>query len=150
MNNRLAILGKCSTKYDAPFNDKTFDIWSYNIHKDADRLPRVDVWFDLHTNVMPNPKANVFRKDFPIRECEELVGGKYFNNTLSYLIAYAILKGYQEIWLYGTRFVNDQESRGREFNNVRELIFFARGKGIKVYAPSDKHIILKEYPEYGI
>lgn len=148
MNKKVAILGKCSTNLDAPFNDRTFDIWAFNVHKNASQFPRIDVWFDLHNNVAPNPNANVFRKDFPIKECEALVGGKYFNNSVSYLIAYAILKGYEEIWLYGMRFCNDKESRNGEYNNVRELIFFAKGKGIRVYAPSDK-VMLKEYPEYG-
>lgn len=148
MNDRVAILGKCSSKYDAPFNDKTFDIWCFNIHKDADRLPRVDTWFDIHATNF-NENADIKRADFPFKEVEDLIGGQYYNNSVSYLIAYAILKGYKEIWLYGMRFTNDNERRRHEYENVRELIFFAKGKGIKVFAPSDA-VMLKQYAYYGI
>lgn len=147
MNKKVAILGKVKTKFKAPFSDKSWDIWSMNIHSDAAKLPRVDLWFDIHS-VKPNPDADIKRKDFPIEEAEDLVRGKYFNNSVSYMIAYAILKGYEEIALYGMRFKDDKASRRSEYQNVRELIFFAKGRGIKVTAPADK-IMLKEYERYG-
>ena len=148
MVKKVAILGKVKTKFKAPFDDKSYDIWSMNIHSDAAKLPRVDLWFDIHAN-KPNPKADIKRENYPFKEAEKLMGGQYFNNTVSYMIAYAILKGYQEIALYGMKFTDDKASRRSEYQNVRELIFFAKGKGIKVTAPVDK-IMLKEYEYYGI
>jgi hypothetical protein len=59
------------------------------------------------------------------------------------------LKGYEEIALYGMRFVTDDQPRVEQYANVRELIFFAKGKGIKVTAPYDD-VMLKEYTLYGI
>ena len=146
MNKKVVILGKLPTKFKAPYNDPEWDIWTMNYH--AEQPTRVDVWFDIHAN-NPNPNATVTRENYPFKEAEELVGGQYFNNSVSYMIAYAILKGYEEIALYGMNFASDKESRKGEYINVRELIFFARGRGIKVTAPVDS-VMLREYPLYGV
>ena len=47
------------------------------------------------------------------------------------------------------RFYTDNEHRREEYQNVRELIFFAKGSGIKITAPYDE-VMLKEYEYYGI
>lgn len=145
-NSKVVILGKLPTKFDAPFDDESFDIWAFNKHADEEKIKRVGVWFDIHEN--PDKlDADILRKDFPIEKVEELVSGKYFNNSVSYLIAYAILQGYKEIYLFGMKFNTDSERRKKEYENVRELIFFAKGRGLKVYAPSDE-IMLQEYERY--
>lgn len=146
-NKKVAILGKLQTKQYAPFWDKDWDIWTLNYNYD-DVLPRVTLWFDIHIN-NPNPKADITRQNYPFEDAVNLVGGNYFNNSFSYMIAYAILKGYEEIALYGVRFISDSEPREDQYHNVRELIFFARGMGIKVTAPYDD-VMLKEYKIYGI
>ena len=147
MNKKVAILGKLPTKLKAPFDDKSWDIWTLNYQNEKE-LPRIDLWFDIH-RIKPNPRADIKLNDYPLEEAIELVGGKYFNGSVAYMIAYAILKDYREIALYGMMFDNDKESRAGEYHNVRELIFFAKGRGIKVTAPYDG-IMLKEYELYGI
>lgn len=147
-NKKVAILGKLPTKFKAPFGDDTWDIWTLNIHPDENQLPRISLWFDIHSHGI-NPKANITRANYPFKEAEELVGGQYYNNSISYMIAYAILHKYKEIALYGMAFLNDNEHRREEFLNVRELIMFARGKGLKIIAPVDP-IMLKEYEYYGL
>ena len=143
MTKKIAILGKLETKYDAPFYDNSWEIWSMNKHADEALIPRVDKWFDIHIN--PDKKdADVLRADFPFHECHKLAGGNYFNTITSYLIAYAILQGADEIALYGMRFTPDHERRARELYNVRQWIFFALGRGIKVTIPSDKEYLLPE------
>lgn len=137
---KICILGKLSTKFEAPFDDKSWEIWAFNKHSDAHLLPRVDKWFDLHPYAEDHKVAYTI-KNFPFKACEELVGGEYFNNCLSYLIAFAILKKATDIALYGCNFDADAKERGRELANVRELIFFARGKGVKVTAPEDWRIL---------
>lgn len=142
---KIAILGKLETKYDAPFDDNTWEIWSMNKHKDEELIPRVDKWFDIH--IKPEKKnADVKRKDFPFDLCKELAGGNYFCTVASYLIAYAILRGADVIALYGMRFTDDgNPRRRRELENVREWIFFALGRGIKVLIPSDKEYLMPEH-----
>jgi len=138
---KVAILGKKPTKLKAPFNDKSWEIWSINKTED---LPRCDKWFDLHFE----PKeSDIKRANYPFKAIEDMLGGHYFNNTISYVIAYAIYKGYTEIALYGMAFNTPLERKIKQYENVRELIFFAKGKGIKVTAPYDE-IMLQEYPQY--
>jgi hypothetical protein len=148
LNKKVAILGKLPSKFKAPFDDKTYDIWTMNKHTDMKKIPRIDLIFDIHS-INPNKDAHITRQNYPFREAEELLGGNYFNNTVSYMIAYAILLKYKEIALYGMRFLMDFERRKLEYQNVRELIFFAKGRGIKVTSPEDE-IMLKEYNHYGI
>ena len=147
MNKKVAILGKLPTKFDAPFEDMSWDIWTMNLHSDYEKIPRVSLLFDIHARDY-NPKADITRKNYPFKNAEKLLGGNYFNNSVSYMIAYAILMGYKEIALFGMRFNSDTERRKVEYINVRELIFFAKGRGIKITAPSDE-IMLKEYSHYG-
>lgn len=146
MNNKVAILGKLNTREKAPFGCKEWDIWSVNRRENEKELPRVDLWFDLHFE--PFTQGQDFtRENFPFDEIEQMLGGHYFNNTVSYLIAYAIYKGYKEIALYGMRFETPAEKQIKQYENVRELIFFAKGRGIKVTAPYD-NIMVAEYPTY--
>ena len=143
---KVAILGKLATKKEAPFGDLDWEIWSVNRRKKEETLPRVDKWFDLHFE--PFTSGQDFTRDnFPFEEIENLVGGHYFNNTISYVIGYAILKGYKEIALYGMAFCTAAEKQIKQYENVRELMFFAKGRGIKVTAPYDKAMIA-EYPAY--
>ena len=144
---KVAILGKLVTKFKAPFDDPSWDIWAFNWHKIEPQ--RVTTWFDIHARGA-NPKATITRQNFPFEAVERLVGGQYFNNSVSYLIAYAILLKYREIALYGVQFLRDSdERRGGQYLNVRELLMFARGRGIKVSAPYDT-VMVKEYPLYGV
>ena len=145
MNNKVAILGKLPSKYFAPFEDMSYDIWTCNYNE---VLARVDHVFDIHAHGA-NPKATINRSNFPFTKCEKLVGGQYFNNTFSYMIAYAILKGYKEIEIYGCRFIDDSEQRAKQKQSTRELVMFARGRGIKVTAPADE-CLLEEYEYYGL
>lgn len=144
--SKVAILGKLETKHLAPFKNKNWDIWTLNFHNDE--LPRVDLWFDIHAHNF-NPRADITRANYPFKAAEKLAGGQYFNNSVSYMIAYAILKGYKEIALYGMKFKSDNEHRKCEYQNVREWIFFAKGRGIKVTAPYDR-VMTHEYGYYGI
>lgn len=147
MTKKICILGKLETKFQAPFDDPKWEIWTMNKHSDGALLPRVDKWFDIHTHTDTstyNHNADIKYEDFPFKECHKLVGGKYFNNTVSYLIAYAILQGATHIALYGMRFTADHERRRKELYNTRQMIFFAKGKGIEVTMPADKLFLLPE------
>ena len=149
-SKKIAILGKLETKYNAPFDDTSWEIWSMNKHWDEDMIPRVDVWFDIH-KVPQKEDADILRDDFPFEECHKLAGGNYFNNITSYLIAYAILQEAEDIALYGMRFISDHNHRSLELDNVRQWIFFAKGRGINVTIPCDKEFLLPEtvVPEGG-
>lgn len=145
-NKKVAIIGKLNTRFKCPYDKPDWDIWGIN-KKEWETLPfKVNLWFDLHFE--PFSKGQDFTRDnFPFEEIEKMIGGHYFNNTVSYVIAYAIYKGYEEIALYGMRFDAPAEKLIKQYENVRELIFFAKGKSIKVTAPYDA-VMLQEYPAY--
>ena len=150
MNKHFVILGKLETKYLAPFDDSNCTIISMNKHFDEDFIPRVDKWFDLHEE----PKkldADYTKDNFPFEECHELVHGKRFVTTTAYLIAWCILQGATEISLYGMRFTPDHERRVRELHNVREMIYFCWGRGIKINICEDdeQYLIPEHIPEDG-
>jgi hypothetical protein len=142
---KVAILGKLPTKFKAPFDDKKWDIWTLNYHNEE--MPRVTKWFDIHAHGA-NPKADMIRKNYPFKSIEKMLGGQYVNNSFSYMIAYAIYKKYTHIALYGAQFINDTERRSLQYLNVREILMFARAKGIKITAPYD-NIMVQEYKLYG-
>lgn len=143
MAKKIAILGKLDTKYFAPFNDESWEVWSMGKHHDHHLLPRIDKCFDIHKVPTNIDKGVIHRDDFPMQECIDLVGGEYFNNTTSWLIAYAILQGAEKIALYGMRFEQDHDLRVKQYQNARELIFFAKGRGIEV--TSYDEVMLREY-----
>lgn len=145
----ICILGKLPSKFMAPF-DEDCEIWSMNLHDDEFLIPRVDKWFDLHTEpARPNCEYTI--NNFPFEQCHDLVHGRRFVTTTAYLIAFAILQGAEKISLYGMRFQADGNSRRqRELHNVRELIFFAWGKGIQVEVPEDSEYLIPEHiPDEG-
>jgi hypothetical protein len=141
---KVAILGKLETKYNAPFDDHTWDIWATGRHSDRDLLPRITQWFDLHKKPVNTDKGTILRHEFPFKICEDLVSGRYFCSTMSYLIAYAVFLGYDEISIYGARFEYDHEHRAKEKQNVRELLLFAKGAGVKIFDYDG--IVTQEFP----
>lgn len=128
---RYVILGKLPTKYYCPyFEDPDCCIISMNLHDDCYLLPRIDYWFDLHQT--PEIQADYTKDNFPFEECHKLVGRRFYS-TMAYMIAFAVLKGADEICIYGCRFTPDGNSRReRELHNVREMLFYCLGRGIKI------------------
>ena len=147
---KVAILGKLPSKFLAPFEDKEYQIWGCNVHKDFELLPRFDLWFDIHKNPSKYNITSdrlVTRQNYPLNEVISLLGGFYLNNSISYMIMYAVLKGATEIGLYGVRLCCEDEIRTQQLANVREILFYCKGKGIKVYSAEPN--VLAGYPLYG-
>ena len=148
---KVAILGKLPSKFKAPFDDEEFQIYGCNVHQDMEKIPRYDVWFDIHSN--PSTYTNIdkskliLRTQYPLADAINLVGGCFFNNSISYMIAYAILQGASVIHLYGVALQNGEEIRTKQLQNVRELLMFARGKGIDIWSIEPN--VLSPYPLYG-
>ena len=144
-NLKVAILGKLPSKMYAPFDDDTWQIWSCNVHK----IPRFDLWFDIHTNPSKyniTPDRLITAKSYPLEDVKRLLGGSYLNNSISYMVMYAVLKGAKEIALYGVALNTGEEIRTKQLNNLREILFYCKGRGIKV--TSYEQNVLAEYPLY--
>ena len=148
----ICILGKLPTKFLCPyFEDENVDIYSMNSHFDEMLIPRVDKWFDLHEHP-EKENADYTKENFPFADCHELVHGRRFCSTMAYIIAYAFLQGATKLSFYGSRFSEDgNPRRQRELHNVRELIFFAMGKGIEIEICEDdvEYLLPEHIPNFG-
>ena len=144
----IAILGKLQTKYDCPyFNNPDWKIWSMNRHKDHNVFKnKVDEFFDLHLN--PENDEATHLDSFPLEDLETFVGGQYFNNISAILIAYAVFIGAKKIYLGGMQFIEDSEGldkRLKQYYNAREMIWFAKGKGVEIEINPNDSILMLEY-----
>lgn len=141
----FTILGKLQTKYLADFDNKDNTIITMNLHNDMDCIPRIDLTFDLHENP-DNTNADYTKENFPFEECHKLVGRR-FVTTAAYLIAWCVLQGATKINLFGMKFTPDgNPRRERELHNVREMIFYCLGKGIRIeICPEDIDDLFPEH-----
>lgn len=156
-NKKLAIVGLAPTTREfAPFNDKTFDIWS--MHMGQFILPRVDVSFEFHNpydfrkpdypdkqyyDLLVKSKVPCFMRQhypeipssipYPLREIVEEFG-RFFTNSVSYMLALAFRNQYDEIHIFGV-----EMEHGTEYvDQARSVIYFIgllMGRGVKIFIP---------------
>lgn len=123
MNSKVAILGLIKASgMSAPFHDKKIDIWTMN--SGFKIYPRIDLLFDIHdwfkADYMPKYyielrelKRQKFRiitpwpdktlknsRPFPIDRAVQRFG-RFFKSSMSYMLAYASLRGYEDAYFYG-------------------------------------------------
>lgn len=85
---------------------------------------------------------------FPLDECVKEFGMPYFSNTISYMIAYALLKGAKEINLYGI----NQASSSEYFYERAGVEFWlgvALGLGVKITINGEKSELLRNKARFG-
>lgn len=126
------------------------EIWTVSDMDFPQLLPYVTLFFGMHEHDHDKHKYNINRDNYPLNEIVKEFGSAYFTNSISYMIAYAVYKGYKKIELYGV----DMSARDEYINqrgSVMYWIGFARAKGIDVYIASgiDKPFFLYGY-EPGI
>lgn len=161
---KVALIGTApSSRMLAPFNDPSWKIWGCS-PGNMNTLPRVDIWFELHSNLLwPEhesygrpyiewlkqqpfpvymqdqtlvPRATVFPKDELVAE----YGDDFFTSSFAWMMALAIKQGATEIALYGI----DMASRDEYIRQRPGFFFFrylAHQRGIKVSAPHESDIM---------
>lgn len=134
---KLAILGvgKSLKNFDW---DSDYEVWGLNHHQD--KFKRYDLWFDLHKQ--EKIEGIITQANFPFEEVYKLrrvtvegrtiVNHRYFASSMSYMLAYAILKGYEEILFAGCDFDCAEEKRTKQRDCLEQWIAFAQGRGIKI------------------
>ncbi len=167
---KVAIIGFASnTLHLIPWNDPEFELWGMNQgHLNFPR--RAERWFEMH-----QPEATADIRDpnyinwlrqaqipvymiqaydeypcsirYPIEDAIRLAGRDYFMSSVSYMMALAIMEGFQEIHLYGINLAIGDEYF-YEKPNAEWWIGLAQGMGIKVYVPQAS-ALLKQYRRYG-
>jgi len=139
---KVAICGIGSSLVDLDFDDD-IEIWGLNQYYAS--FKRWDLWFDVHRDDIQ--EKHITRVNYPYEEAF-LLKGKQFNSSISYMIAYAILKGYEQIELYGVDF-NDSEKRLNQKECCLRWIDFAKGRGIKILVASSSKLNREEFL-YGV
>lgn len=99
--------------------------------------------------IAPYPYEEIpLSEGFPLEKCVKEFGLPYFNNTIAYMIAYALLEGAEEINMYG---VNQAGSAEYIFEkgSVEYWLGIAVGRGVKVTINGPKSELLGNKPRWG-
>lgn len=90
-------------------------------------------------------------QEYPLHDVQAMLGRTYLECTVSYMMAYAILQGYERIGLYGCHF-KVREEFTIQLPSVTYLIGFAEGRGIEVEIPPGAPLLVSGYVKgrYGI
>ena len=155
--NKVCLLGAHYTKSDAPFFEE-YDIWS--VSTNVKDLPRVDRIFEMHREDVCKERAEMINafdckvvcqvkhefiknsEPYPFEmlcrmfsiereESGHITKKHYVTNSLSYMIAMAIMEGYEEIHLYGVM-MSALEEYGIQLPSCEYFIGCARGFGCRV------------------
>lgn len=172
---KAAIVGFAESSRDrAPFHDPEWEIFALNqLYR---FIPRADRWFEIHEDFLhdevpgtdylawlraaPIPvymtrthRPATSRFDipnavrYPIERVSEFLGKRYFHSSIGFMLALAIMEGFQEIGLWGVDLIETEEYRNQR-PNVEWLLGLAGGLGIKVTV--DEHsAVLKPLYVYG-
>lgn len=171
---KVAIVGGGPTRRYAPFHDKNWDIWAFSsrdykcprvtrwfeIHAPTDLRQQLS-WkkpgrrsYANYVNFMRKLKCPVYMQKrykyipnsvpFPLKAVLDEFG-RCFTSTASYLVALAILEGYQVIGLWGIN------PKGKEYGKQREaleyLLSVARQRGIRLVFPKGVKFRLSKRPK---
>lgn len=168
---KVAIVGFSeSSRHLAPYNDPEWEIWAMNqLYR---HIPRATRWWEMHKypdyltidqvpgtdyagwlNKCPIPVYMVDRRDdvpnsirFPIEDMVETFGD-YFYSTISYMIALAIVEGFETIGLWGIDLAHESEYEYQK-PSAEYLLGIARGRGINLVIPQQS-ALLKGLYRYG-
>ncbi len=165
---KIAIVGTArSSCNDAPFDDKSWEIWTLGAGVEA---PRIDKLFEIHTQhvleeahswngLLPNlkkygkdvmlghanpllPDATPFPKDDLVKKY-----GSYFTSSIAWMIAYAIEQEPEAIGLWGIDMMGEEEY-GNQRPCCEYLLGIARGKNI-ILTLADESPLLRSERLYG-
>lgn len=149
------------TMMDAPFDNLRVDIWTTGSVSKS--IPRVDEIFDIHGKEtiqspemlnahgcvvwMQEVNENVYYSQrFPIHDLERKYG-KVFTCSMSMMLAYAYMRGYRNITLYGVDMaLSDEYEKFRA--NFLYLLGLGRGEGRNVKISSGS-LLMKDALTYS-
>jgi hypothetical protein len=169
---KIALIGTAPSSRDlAPFNDPSWTIWACSPGNAHGTLPRVDTWFEIHSNLMwpecvsygapyvewlKQQKFPIYMQDqrlvpnatpLPIQELVNEFGKYFFTSSFAYMLAMAIKAGADEISLFGIDMASKDEyilQRPGGHYFMQE----AAKRGIKVNVPFESDLA-QHPPLYG-
>jgi len=171
---KVAIVGKApSSRGLAPYEDESWEIWTLSDLVLQGQAPRFSRHFEIHPfdwltqqeeyfewlQGIPADSASVYvrseieAEQVPAAEAlpaDALVAkfGRYFTNTVSWMLAVAIEANAKEIGIWGVDMAQEPEYKAQR-PSCEYIIGHARGAGIKVTIPAESDL-LKSSRLYGI
>lgn len=172
--DKVAIVGFAPHRKLAPWNDESFEIWGINDLYAREDVTRWDRWFQIHNpdHYTGSQGRDTIREmyaeyakwdcpvyllekhkdipnsvEFPLRKLVDKYGD-YFNNSISWLLAFAMSEGFKEIHLYGVDMATHSEY-GHQRPSCEYFIGLARGQGINVVLPKESSLLRSKYL-YGL
>jgi hypothetical protein len=166
---KIAIIGFTMSRDEAPWGDPTWEIWVCNnlaLHLRPDQpFHRI---YDLHDyNTISSDKPHEAylrtakqpvvvwqpRPEWPTSMAfpkDDVTGafGRYFSNSISWMIAHAILEGATDIHVYGVDMAQGTEYAAQR-PSCEYFLGLAAGRGINVYIPPTSDL-LKVAAMYGV
>lgn len=170
---KIRLLGKGDGWEKAPDNDE-FELWGLNgliyTNKKLDRIFMMDVLDEMPSivsglwelqptierlNEMNIPMVAPYKYEeipnseaFPLDEAIREFGVPYFNNTIAFMICYALLRGAEEIQLFGIN-----QASGTEYfyekGCVEYWLGIATGMGVRVSVNGAQCELLTNKQRYG-
>ena len=156
---RVCILGTAETMKEAPFEDDDLEIWAHAmcINRQPQNLKRWDLMFEMHQphkwlhrvdELNTGGKPVIMQQHYdevPASEAyplDEVLSHfrRYFTNSISQMVALAIIRGYSEIALFGVHLATDSEY-AYERPNLEYFLGQAEARGISLWIPEDAYML---------
>jgi len=164
--DKVAIVGFAASKTLAPLKDDSWERWGINELYLELGYQNWDRWFELHHDRFyrargeertakhaenlaklgipvylwePHPeipKSVAYPKEAVLKEF-----GRYFTNTISWLLALAIGMGFKEIGVWGVDMAQAHDEYARQRPSCEYFLGVAVGRGIKVYIPPESDLL---------
>lgn len=154
---KVAIVGYTPTRAYAPYNDERWEIWGLNdLYRFKDEVKRWTRWFNMHQDRPSTGGRTPYAKcleeyakwdcpvylqekhpdipnsvKYPLKEVIDAFGN-YFTNSISYMIALAVMEEFEEIGVWGVDMATDTEY-DHQRPSCEYFLGVAVGRGIKVY-----------------
>jgi hypothetical protein len=167
---KLAIVGGApSTEYEAPFDDPEFDIWVHGNQMGHHIKRRITRIFEIHNDLSEHEDVQRYVKFlvdqnkplvvgpgfpakgdhislFPVEEANGLMG-QHLTSTPAYMMAMAILEGYDYIGIYGVDMSVDDHEYFYQRPSMYAWIAYAKAKGIEIFIPEKSGLFKDSYIE---
>jgi len=169
---KVAIVGKAPNTIGlAPYDDPTWEIWTLSNNAQLGEAKRWDRHVEIHqlSQIRDRPERKSYwewlcsepadgrpiymqevlsavpaSKAFPKTAVVDVFGG-YFNNTVSWMMALALLEGVTDLALYGINMSCDGDGEDSEYAHQRPsceyMIGWAMGMGVPVTLPSESDLL---------
>lgn len=158
---KIAIVGTADSKIHAPYDDKSWDIWTLGANRVG--IPRFNKFFELHyRDALDKVKVTQEHHEFirsigkdavvfdlteypdatkyPRDEARKLFGG-YFTSSVAWMLGMAIMQeGLEEVSLYGVHMAGDREYAYQRAC-CEGYIRYLQGKGVKVFIHPDSSLL---------